>query len=190
MNDPFSRHFGMDPFGDAFGGSMMDPFGGNLFGGSLFGGSVFGGDPRQQPSQRSDPFADMFASMRGGGGMGQLPRGGSNSSYSFTSTSTTIQNGESVTTSTTRQVINGRESTVTERIVRKPDGTVERQHLVDGVEQAPALEQDHHRRGIAGHLPWRRDSSHPKRERRPSEPSPRKQRKSSKQNDPPAGDRT
>lgn len=105
-------------------GGMIDPF----FGGGLMRGGLFGGG---RGSAR-DPFGDMFTSMRQQmeQDMGNRNRGSSNS-YSFSSTSSSSfggfgGGGESVSTTTTTRMINGRQQTVTERVVRKADGTVER----------------------------------------------------------------
>lgn len=107
-------------------GGMIDPF----FGGGLMRGSIFGGG---RGSGR-DPFGDMFTSMRRQmeqdmGGMNNNHRGSGNSfSYSSTSSSSFggFGGGESVSTTTTTRMINGKQETVTERVVRKADGTVER----------------------------------------------------------------
>lgn len=114
------RRSGM--MGDPFmgGGMMGDPFmGGGMMGDPFMGGSMFGGGGR-------DPFADMFSSMQR---QGQQSGNGSNVFYSSTSTSSFgggSNMGESVSVSTTTRMINGKQQTVTERVVRKADGTVER----------------------------------------------------------------
>lgn len=143
-SDPFSA-FGRDDF---FGRPMMiDPFGGGgMMGGgggfpSLFGGGLFGGGfPGGMGGQRGgggrfrDPFDEMFESMHQQHTNGS-PGAGNYSSYTVTSsTSSTFgggNRGESVTTQTTTRIVNGERQTVTERIVRKADGTVERQVLED-----------------------------------------------------------
>jgi curved DNA-binding protein CbpA len=153
-HDPrYRRQFpsAFDGFDDGFfGGPRTDPFFGGrmmgggfpgLFGGGLFGGGGFPGFGADQGLQRSgsrrgyrDPFDEMFQSLhqqatRGGGD----PRSGNYSTYSVTSSSSTFGggHGESVTTQTTTRIVNGERQSVTERIVRKADGTVERQVLED-----------------------------------------------------------
>ncbi|GKY96317.1 hypothetical protein MPSEU_000591400 [Mayamaea pseudoterrestris] len=136
FGDPFFGGGMMDPFGaDPFfsrgggGASMMDPFGNR--GGSMFGNMM---------------MMDPFGNMGGGGGMNNRNNSGnpgftsSVSISSSTTTNTTGPRGESVTTQTTRKVVNGREETVTERIVRQPDGSVTRQVLNDGDSSRQQLE--------------------------------------------------
>jgi curved DNA-binding protein CbpA len=160
MNDPFMN----SPFGSIFGqNDMMSPFG------SMMGGSLFG-DPfgRRVNSRREtrDPFQDMFSSLRNM----QPDQGNNGSFYSYTSTSTTSsRGGETVTTQTTTKLINGQRQTVTERIVRKPDGTVERQILdndnpTELLEDQPERSQQHNR------LPWRKSNSSTSSKRKRSDP--------------------
>ena len=109
-----------------------------MFGGGSLFGSMFGGpsgslsrhSQRQQaPGSYRDPFQEMFQSMQT---MHQQQPGGGRSNMSFTSTSTssstfTGPNGELITETTTTTSRAGQApETVTERIVQKPDGTVER----------------------------------------------------------------
>ena len=153
---------------------MNDPFFADPFGRP--GGSMFGGGGSNSIFSR---FDDMFDSMRSSinDDMNNM-RSSSNhshpgSNYSvFSSSSTTsfggMGGGESVTTQTTRRIVNGQEETVTERIVRKADGTVERQVLqsnnnssstpyIEQQQEHPALENgsDHSK----GFKPWRRRAS-------------------------------
>ena len=195
MRHPMDAFFGSDPF-------LNDPFFGRgrrsifdnvdddddmFFGGSLFGGSPFSSGRRSTSGRRpTDPFDDMFASMRdmqqmqqqimqqqqqqqqssGNGGPRQQ------SSYYYSSSSTTRGgNGESVTTQTTRRLVNGQEECVTERIVRKADGSVERQVLNNNNNNNnPALPPSSETTTTTTNnpsrwLPWRRDSSNHRRER-------------------------
>jgi DnaJ domain len=183
---PFSA-FDNDDF---FGRPMMDPFGGGgMMGGggfpSLFGGSLFGGFPGVMGGQRGgrarDPFEEMFESMHQQQANGP-PRTGNYSTYTVTSTSSTFgggggNRGESVTTQTSTRIVNGERQTVTERIVRKADGTVERHVLEDttagGARLTNGSSQD---AGAAASLP-----APPSRRRRsdtkPAEP-PRRRRQS------------
>ena len=134
-HDPF-RHGGGGGMGS---GGFMDPFG--MMGGSLFGGSLFGGFPGFGGSggtgngiQRRDPFNDMFDSLRNGASHGGSNRNNGNSFSSYSVSSSMYgegPGGESVTTQTTTQIVNGERRTVTERIVHKADGTVERQVMHD-----------------------------------------------------------
>lgn len=110
------RRGGRSPFEDPF---FASPFGGgSLFGGG--GGSMFGDDPffssARSMMMNNDFGPDAFS---GGGNV-------------ITSTSTSSfggmgGGGSSVSTSTTTRVVNGKRETVTERVVRHPDGRVERQ---------------------------------------------------------------
>lgn len=160
--------FGGDPF---FGNSMFGR-GGAMFGGgglfgnsnSLFGGgggSLFGRDPFagsmvNDPYGPDDRFNSLFSAMRQ-----QQADAYRQGSYSFTSTSTSstsfgggagMNHGETVTTQTTTRNVNGQMETVTERIVRRADGTVTREvlpsqhpsHLLDGsASKAPRLSNHH-----------------------------------------------
>lgn len=112
--DPFADFDSM--FADMGGGGRPGGFGrrataparGDPFGGSPFGGSMFNDD--------------FFQGGFGGGG-----GGGSSFSTSF-STSTSSRSGGggmSTSTSSTTRIVNGQRVTVTEKKVRKPDGTVE-----------------------------------------------------------------
>lgn len=133
-----------DPFFDSF----PDPFARNsgMFGGGLFGGSLFGGmDPFQErgypdSNLSQDPF--FHSPFRG---MMDLQRpsssreGGQVGNRSVFSSSTSSRsfgggNGESVSVSTTTRIVNGRQQTVTERVVRKADGTIERTRETSGDE--------------------------------------------------------
>jgi DnaJ-class molecular chaperone len=180
-NDPFARPF-MSPFGPfgGGGGMMMDPFGSDPFGSRGMDpfGSLFG--------NRRDPFQDMFQSMQQQMQSSQGPNTRVYS-YSSTTTSSAVDGGDTVTTQTTTRVIDGREETVKERIVRKADGTVER-HVESSTpqqqqqleapppQQLPLPENDskpHFR------LPWQKESAgsssttterHSKKRQRPPAP--------------------
>jgi len=198
--DPFFG--GHDPFDDFFGG-------GGVFGpprgfGGLGGGS--GGMSRRCATR--DPFEDMFDSMRG---MQQqimeqqqmqnsynrpTPRGSQQQqqqqqSVYYSSSSTSSRGGESVTTQTTRRIVNGQEETFTERIVRKADGTVERQVLdnnnnnnngrlggrlpdsSDNTTTGVLPAADDSSRGFSRLLPWhRRSSKQPAEDLTPAKRSP------------------
>jgi DnaJ family protein B protein 6 len=104
----FRSPFHQDDFFSSRSMNMFDTFGGSM------------------PNMHNSMFNNMF----GGFGDMPLPSGGGdgNNSRSFTSSSTSTRSigGESVTTTTTTKVVNGAEETVTERVVRKADGSVER----------------------------------------------------------------
>eukprot|EP00980_Cylindrotheca_fusiformis_P015401 scaffold4335_cov119-Cylindrotheca_fusiformis.AAC.4 len=119
-----SRH---DPFDDPFfsqgsmgGMGMGSPFGGSMMGG-LFDDPFFGGGGG---GSRGDPFSMMRQSMM------QQPMMGT----SFVSSSSNMGGPGmmSTSTSTTTRIVNGRRQTVTETVVQKPDGTVERHIQTDG----------------------------------------------------------
>lgn len=122
--DIFEQFFGgRDPFAD-FDGMFAD-FGGR---GSRGGG---GGRPSQQsPFGGGDPFAG-FGGGFGGGGFGG---GGGFSSFSSSSSFGGGGGGVSMSTSSTTKVVNGKRVTVTEKTVRKADGTTEttRSESTDG----------------------------------------------------------
>lgn len=131
--------------GDPMMNMMRDSFlrGGSLFGGGLFGDSMMGGGPRGGRRGARDPFEDLFAGLSQHQQQHGQAGNGTFYSYSSTTTSSRMNNGESVTEQTTTKLVNGVPQTVTERIVRRADGTVERQVLQngraieEGVEQAP-----------------------------------------------------
>jgi DnaJ family protein B protein 6 len=143
-DDPFFRTSRQSMFG---GGS---PFGSMMMGGSLFGddpffggmGSRRGGGGGRDPMSSgngmmggfgfggADPFAMMQQSMMNG-------MNGSTSSFIQTSSMSGFpgSGSSSISTSTTTRIVNGRRQTVTETVIRKPDGTVERKVEMDGVPQ-------------------------------------------------------
>jgi hypothetical protein len=104
MGSPFGSMMGVgSPFEDAFGGISSSRGGG-------------------------DPFAMMRHQHQA---MMQQPMMGT----SFISSSTNMGGGPgmvSTSTSTTTRVVNGRRQSVTETVVRKPDGSVERHVQTDG----------------------------------------------------------
>jgi len=139
--------FDDDPFFARHGG-MMDPFR------PFFGGGFF-----DQGGMFSDPFEDMrrmqedmhrqmgmFDQQQQQQQSQQQQQQGSSSSgpqrsvfYSSSSTSRMGGNGRgSVTTTTTTRMINGKKQTVTERVIEKADGTVEREFEKSGDEDFPA----------------------------------------------------
>mmetsp|Transcript_23461 Transcript_23461/g.32901 ORF Transcript_23461/g.32901 Transcript_23461/m.32901 type:complete len:388 (-) Transcript_23461:110-1273(-) len=160
FSDPFmSRGFG--GFG-GFGGSLFgrDPFfGGGAFGGGHPGGNGGGGgDPFFGGGGRESMFSMMQRQMDAMHERGQIQQQqqqqvggggrGSGQSYSFSSFSSSSHgnfgggaNGESVSTSTTTRIINGKRQTVTEKTIRKADGTVERHVETTGDDDFPALQQ-------------------------------------------------
>lgn len=112
--DIFEQFFGgRDPFAEMFGGPMggMGGFGG--MGGSRARGGRAGTDPFAS-AFGNDPF---FSSGFGGGGGGASFSSFSSSSFGggMTGSSTT----------TTTRIVNGQRVTVTEKTVRKADGTTE-----------------------------------------------------------------
>ncbi|KAG7369168.1 chaperone protein DnaJ [Nitzschia inconspicua] len=122
FQDPF---FG-SPFGGV--GSMRssslfdDPFFSGMGGGDpFFGGGMMGG---------GDPFAMMRQSMMNSSNM----MNGTSSSFvqTISSSSGNIGGGQSVSTSTTTRIVNGQRQTVTETVIQKPDGTVERKVHTSG----------------------------------------------------------
>uniref|UniRef100_A0A7S3P3D2 J domain-containing protein n=1 Tax=Amphora coffeiformis TaxID=265554 RepID=A0A7S3P3D2_9STRA len=192
---------GGDPFFG--GGGSHDPFDDFFGGGSLFGGPSrgFGGGGGGMSRRRvtRDPFDDMFDSMRGMQQQimeqqqrqnypHQIPGGGNQQSFYYSSSSTNSRGGESVTTQTTRRIVNGQEETFTERIVRKADGTVERQVLdnnnnnrlsgrlpdsqTDSAADAAAEDSPG---GFSRLLPWRRRNSKQAEDLTPAKRSPAEQ---------------
>jgi DnaJ family protein B protein 6 len=119
-----SQGFSQDPF-------MNDPF---FSGGSMFGGgSIFGGDIFSNFHRQMDKMRQAQQDMHQGGGQ-------SNGSYYYSSSSSSstfggANTGESVTTTT--RMINGKRQTVTERTVRKADGSVERHVETSGDDDFP-----------------------------------------------------
>jgi curved DNA-binding protein CbpA len=153
----FAREFGTQQRGGA-GDGFHDSFFGSPFGGGLFGGMFDRQNGFQDPF--SDPFfQDPFSSHRSMGGrhtdifsqmqqqmdmMRQQNPSSSPHFYSSSSSSSSFRSGgnqrESV--STTTRIINGKRQTITERVITKPDGTVERHVETDGDPDFPAqLEQ-------------------------------------------------
>jgi curved DNA-binding protein CbpA len=154
FRDEFARHNGAAR-GGLGGGAFQDPFFSSPFGsmmgsrGSLFNDPFFGGG--SQMGGGGDPFFSSFGSGMGLGGgadpfammqqsmmSGNL--NGSNTSFVQTiSSSSNLSGGRgssSVSTSTTTRIVNGKRQTVTETIIQKPDGTVERKVHTDGGDDA------------------------------------------------------
>lgn len=171
--DVFAQVFG-EEFGTrsrARGG--MDSFWSRPFSGGLFGNS-FGqqGGGGGGGFFDADPFfsAPFGRSMGGGGGMGnlfnsmeqhmdmmrqqqmQMPsgqgfnNGGFSSSFYSSSSSSNFSGGHRESVSTTTRIVNGKKQTVTERVITKPDGTVERHVETDGDADFPPPQQLEHRR--------------------------------------------
>ena len=102
-----------------------------------------------------------------------------------------------MTTQTTRRIVNGQEETVTERVVRKADGTVERQVLNNNSNStarlpesnsaiADSLDAEDNARGFSRLLPWRRRNSNNQKQaddsltpakRSPAEQDPNRQKR-------------
>eukprot|EP00521_Asterionellopsis_glacialis_P011607 CAMPEP_0195306376 /NCGR_PEP_ID=MMETSP0707-20130614/37170_1 /TAXON_ID=33640 /ORGANISM="Asterionellopsis glacialis, Strain CCMP134" /LENGTH=388 /DNA_ID=CAMNT_0040370593 /DNA_START=319 /DNA_END=1485 /DNA_ORIENTATION=+ len=159
--DPFfDDGFFEDPFmSRGFGGSGSLFGGGGLFGGgSLFGRDPFFGGNAGRPGNGGgggggDPFSMMQRQMDAMQQMGQIQHqqqqvggndmnrfgggGGQSSSYSFSSFSNGGGGGQSVSTSTTTRIINGKRQTVTEKTIRKADGTIERHVETTGDDDFP-----------------------------------------------------
>ena len=172
---PFDSFFfgGRDPFDDPFfeGVGAED----NFFGrGSMFGRGFgfddFGGHPTGSINRRRtrDPFEDMFASMHSMQrqmeeqmrSQGRHGNNNNNQHQSFYYSSNSMSGGpggESVTTQTTRRIVNGQEEVMTERIVRKADGTVERQ-VLDNRNGSRLLQHDNGRNDRAGAIPGLEDA--------------------------------
>eukprot|EP00527_Entomoneis_sp_CCMP2396_P005864 CAMPEP_0198153220 /NCGR_PEP_ID=MMETSP1443-20131203/63221_1 /TAXON_ID=186043 /ORGANISM="Entomoneis sp., Strain CCMP2396" /LENGTH=336 /DNA_ID=CAMNT_0043819477 /DNA_START=83 /DNA_END=1093 /DNA_ORIENTATION=- len=159
----------------------------------------FFGNPLMSRQRRYDPFDrsmnmfggrgfdDMFESMNRDiqqqqqqhSSQGRANNNQQQQNYSFYSSSSSTSYGgagETVSTQVTRRIVNGQEETVTEKIVTKADGTVERQVLennnnsgssnsfLDNDQQASPSLQDHEDKKYTQHndnethsfLPWRR----------------------------------
>jgi curved DNA-binding protein CbpA len=119
-------------FQDSFFGSPFGSMGGSLFDDPFFngaGGGMGGGDPLFSSFGGRGSGADPFAMMRQSMLNGNMMNGNNTSStfvQTFSSSSGNIGGGQSVSTSTTTRIVNGQRQTVTETVVRKPDGTIER----------------------------------------------------------------
>jgi DnaJ family protein B protein 6 len=124
FDDPFFTQGPMT--GTGMGGmGMGSPFGSMMGVGSPFE-DAFGGISSSRGG--GDPFAMMRHQHQA---MMQQPMMGT----SFISSSTNMGGGPgmvSTSTSTTTRVVNGRRQSVTETVVRKPDGSVERHVQTDG----------------------------------------------------------
>ena len=105
--------------------------------GTFFGGGGFGG------GRARDPFAAMHQAMMNPG------MGGGNTT-SFYSSSTMgggfPGGGTSVSRSTTTRIVNGRTETVTETVIHKADGTVERKVETHGGDGSSARLTDGNQR--------------------------------------------
>lgn len=117
LNGQSQRSSANDPFFSQ-GGSMRSPFG-SMMGGSMFNDPFFGGD---------DPFAMMHQQQS----MFMNQPMMSNTSFFSSSSTMGAPGAMSTSTSTTTRIVNGRRQTVTETVVQKPDGTVERHVQTDG----------------------------------------------------------
>jgi len=156
FNDPFFGGAG-GMFNDPFFSGGHDPFfggGGMMGGGDPFfgGGSLFASMNRQMndmmnmhqnisrqsqmPHQQQHQAQHQQQLQNPGNGNGN--RQGF-VSYTSSSSSNLMggRNGESVSTSTTTRIINGRRQVVTERVVQKADGTVERHVETAGDDDFP-----------------------------------------------------
>lgn len=126
--DPFSQHRRRrNQNSESDDDAMVNPFDRFLSG----PGGLFGGDRMIE-----DAFEEMRRMQQDGGG--------SNGFFSSSSTSSTSyagKNGEQITEVTTTRRVNGKEQTVKERIIRKSDGTVERETETSGEASLPSLQQ-------------------------------------------------
>jgi DnaJ homolog subfamily B member 6 len=122
--------FGGSPFSGRSSSLFDDPFfSGGMMGGMGGGDPFFGSGFGMGGGGGSDPFAMMRQSMMNG------PMNGTSTSFVQTISSSSGGNlggGQSVSTSTTTRIVNGRRQTVTETVIQKPDGTIERQVHTDG----------------------------------------------------------
>lgn len=144
MNDPFFARGGAR--GGAQHGGFMDPF-------EIFR-SVFGDDfddgfgdmfHDRRRGGRHDGFGDMMGGMGGMGGLGghmnmmnNMMNMQSNMQFSSSSSNTFGGGGVSESVSTSTRIINGKRQTITERTIRKPDGTVERTREINGDQDFPS----------------------------------------------------
>eukprot|EP00929_Paragymnodinium_shiwhaense_P121515 TRINITY_DN93781_c0_g1_i1.p1 TRINITY_DN93781_c0_g1~~TRINITY_DN93781_c0_g1_i1.p1 ORF type:complete len:277 (-),score=93.57 TRINITY_DN93781_c0_g1_i1:84-914(-) len=127
--DPFDMHSAFNIFEQFFGGrdpfAEMDAMFGDMHrnsrgGAGAFGRGSFGGDGFDD---------DFFRGFGGGGGFSQsmsFSSGGGGGSMFMSSSSTGGGGGVSSSTSTVTKVVNGKRVTVTEKTIRKADGTVEK----------------------------------------------------------------
>jgi DnaJ family protein B protein 6 len=132
FRDEFARHSNA-----VRGGPFQDPFFASPFSSMMMGGSLFGDDPffGGMGSRRGigDPFGDPFAMMQQSMLGGNTMNGTSSTFVQTVSSSGNFGGGgtSSVSTSTTTRIINGKRQSVTETIIRKPDGTIERKVETD-----------------------------------------------------------
>lgn len=121
----FEQFFGgRDPFAE------MDAMFAQMHGHGQHAGQRGGRSPFGMGSMFDDPF---FNNMGGGGGGGSRMSfssnmgggGGGFSSFSSFSSNSGGGGGMMTSTTTTTKIVNGKRVTVTEKTVRKPDGTVE-----------------------------------------------------------------
>jgi DnaJ homolog subfamily B member 6 len=124
-------------FQDSFFGSPFGSMGGSLFDDPFFSGArsgMGGGDPFFSSfgggGGGRDPFAMMRQSMLNGNMMnGNMMNGNNTSStfvQSFSSSNGNVGGGQSISTSTTTRIVNGQRQTMTETVIQKRDGTIER----------------------------------------------------------------
>jgi DnaJ homolog subfamily B member 6 len=148
----FAREFGTQQRGTSGGGGFHDPFFGSPFGGGLFGGMFGRQNGFQDPFSDSffeDPFShrsmgghmDVFSQMQQQMDMMRQQTPSSSSSQFYSSSSSSSFRGEGSqreSVSTTTRIINGKRQTITERVITKPDGTVERHVETVGDPDFPA----------------------------------------------------
>lgn len=156
----FQEEFNLNPAGSRGGGFRRDPLGHDFFQNDDF---FFGGDPffgrsssttSRMPSFGNSSifghFDNMFESMNRE--MQNSARNIHNnpnnySVYSSSSSTTYGGNDGQSTVTVTKRIVNGKEEVITERILRKPDGTIERtvqNHSPAALDAAPQ----------PGYLPW------------------------------------
>ena len=149
-SSPFSGGgmFG-SPFGQRGGGGFFndDPFFTDPFGRPMGGGggmnSMFNVMQQQMDMMRQQQ-------MQQPNGQGYNNSGGFSSSFYSSSSSSNFTGGNRESVSTTTRIVNGKRQTITERVVTKPDGTVERHVETDGDDdfQQPQLQQSQEPRKI------------------------------------------
>lgn len=138
----FGSHFGQRGGGGFFHDDpfFSDPFGRPMGGGGGMNG-MFG-----MMQQQMDMMRQQQVQQRSGQGYnnsGYNNSGGFSSSFYSSSSSSNFTGGHRESVSTTTRIVNGKRQTITERVITKPDGTVERHVETDGDADfpPPQLEQ-------------------------------------------------
>lgn len=151
QRDPFANPFfsggGMaaDPFFGGMGMGMGNPFGGMGMGGGMDMGSPFGGmgGMGMGGGMGASPFAAMDQMMNMHQNMMRQPMQGNNFVSTSFSTSNNVMGGGGVgsSTTTTTRIVNGQRQSVTERVVQRADGTIERHVDLSGDNGFPPQRQ-------------------------------------------------